>query len=125
MKAIITIIFLLIIHSCKFGQEIPFDSELWIEDGNEGGYPEKRELMLDDLLKNYHLKGKTYQEIQHLLGRDLSGNDDMDDRILQYNVITDFRWNIDPMYTKDLFIYFSKDSVVTGYKVKEWDRDVE
>lgn len=84
------------------------------------GYYDKREPMLDDLLANHHLKGKNIAQLRTLFGpNDLEVFEYDNQLIIQMNIVTDFKWNIDPQYTKDLFLYLNKDSVVTSFEVKE------
>lgn len=85
-----------------------------------GGYYDKREPILDDLLTNHNLKGKSIKQLRALLGPyDLEVNKCNRGLVIQMNIVTDFEWNIDPQYTKDLFLYLNKDSIVTSFEVNE------
>jgi hypothetical protein len=39
-----------------------------------------------------------------------------------YVINTDYGNDIDPVYRKTLTIYLNKDSIVTGFKIKEWKK---
>jgi len=36
--------------------------------------------------------------------------------------VTDYGWDIDPVYTKDLVFKLNKDSIVVDYKINEWKK---
>lgn len=96
-----------------------FNKADWNHTVVEGHY-DKRDPMLDDLLTNYHLKGKSLKQLRALLGSsDLMAYEAAGEIKIQMNIVTDYGWNIDPQYTKDLFLYLNKDSVVTSFNVKE------
>lgn len=100
---------------------IPFNKTGWNTKGGGSLYYTKREAMLDDLLKSYRLKGMNMTELNELFGaNDLEVFEYDHQLIIQMNIVTDHGWNIDPEYTKDLFLYLSKDSVVTSFEVKEY-----
>lgn len=84
------------------------------------GYFDKREPILEDLVTNYRLKGKSIKQLRTLLGPyDLEVREVDNKLTIQMNVVTDFGWDIDPVYTKDLYLYLNKDSVVTSFEIKE------
>lgn len=93
---------------------------------NKTGWNEKvdwdypnREVMLDDLIKNHQVKGLSYKQLENSIGLP----DSKEDFQLYYDIITDFGSDIDPVYTKSLLIKLNKDSVVSGFEVKEWKKD--
>ncbi|MBD1393082.1 hypothetical protein [Mucilaginibacter glaciei] len=92
-----------------------FDKNLWSERNDLGMYP-NRKSMLDDVVKNHKIKGQSYKQIIELLGKSTG----LEDNKLYYNIITDYGWDIDPIYAKDLIITFNRDSIATGFNVKEW-----
>jgi hypothetical protein len=76
--------------------------------------------MIDDLTKNYALKGKKYHEIVELLNIP-QGKGDNDLQIF-YDVDVDYGSDIDPVYSKTLCIQFDKDSIVEMFEVEEWKK---
>lgn len=74
--------------------------------------------MVNDLLENYHLKGKHYHEIIRLLG-DPDFNEKNE---FGYVIEEDFGWDIDPVYTKNLLISMNGDSTVSSVEVKAWKK---
>jgi hypothetical protein len=76
--------------------------------------------MIDDLIKNYELKGKKYHEIIELLDRP-QGKEDNDLQIF-YDIDVNYGRDIDPVYSKTLMFQFDKDSVVNMFKVEEWKK---
>lgn len=111
MKAYISIILLLTLCSCQQ----KFDKKLWDEQSSEGIHL-NRKSMLNDVVENHKIKGQSYNQIIEMLG-DSTG---LEDNKLYYNIITDYGWDIDPVYSKDLIITFNRDSIATGFDVKEW-----
>lgn len=84
------------------------------------GYFDRREPMLDDLLENHSLKGQSIGKLRKLFGsNDLEVYEYDHQLTIQMNIVTDYGWDIDPQYTKDLFLYLNQDSVVTSFEVKE------
>ena len=43
----------------------------------------------------------------------------VDSSAISYNIVAGYGTDIDPVYTKDLYLYQSKDSVIYSVKVKE------
>jgi outer membrane protein assembly factor BamE (lipoprotein component of BamABCDE complex) len=90
-----------------------FDRQKWsYGDGLE--YPQRNDLV-DDLVKNHHLKGLTYRQVIDSLGRPQS----RDTLILSYQIMDNsYEYNRKkPIHKKNLILYFSKDSVVTRIEV--------
>ena len=104
----------LILNSCQNEQK--FDKVKWAEEADLMTFP-NRKFMINDLIKNYHLKGKTYNEIIELLGQPQSNIDN--DQQVFYDVDIDYGTDIDPIYSKTLNLKFSKDSVVLKVDVVE------
>jgi hypothetical protein len=106
------VLFALVILSltaCK--RNIKFDSFNWNEgDGLTFGY---REIMVDDLLQNYKLKGLKYQQVIHLLHRPQQS-----DKTQMIYEIADVYKTGKPRYVKSLILSM-KDSVVTDAKIYE------
>jgi len=72
--------------------------------------------MLDDLINNHTLNGLTTQQLRGQLGKP----DFTESNELIYEVVVDYGWDIDPVYTKNLIFTISPDSLVTAYNIKEW-----
>jgi len=106
----------LTIFSCKEHQK--FDKGLWKK--KEDMFYSNRKFMIDDLVKNYQLKGKKYRDIVELLGAPESNLDST----LQifYEIDVDYGTDIDPVYSKSLVIIFDKDIVVKRFEVEIWKK---
>jgi len=96
--------------------DIKFDAEQWMKGHDPVFPPPERGHMVNDLIKNYHLRGLTYAQLVELLG----DPDAYDSSLIIYNIEIDFGSNIDPIYTKDLEFSLSSDSTVTSFKIEEW-----
>lgn len=46
----------------------------------------------------------------------------MNSNSLTYNIVLNYGDDIDPVYSKNLDIFFSKDSIITSYKITEWKK---
>ena len=114
---IATAIFL---FSCSHNsRQIKFDSDKWNEQ-TDPLFPSKyRPKMLTDLTSNYKLIGLNYIQIVQLLGIP----DDKDSSSMSYEITVDYGQDIDPVYIKTLEFTFSKDSIITSYKVREWKKE--
>ncbi|MVM37939.1 hypothetical protein GO730_10605 [Spirosoma sp. HMF3257] len=109
---------LLLSTLCSCQPQQPFDKNKWGEEGDLMDFP-NRKYMIDDLVTHYTLKGKTYKEIISLLGESNYSPDST--YSIAYRV--DIDWGAeDPVYSKDLVIYFSRDSLVQFYRLKEWKK---
>src|ERR1700722_14944575 len=109
---ILCIVLFAFIVSCK--QRMRFDKEKWsIQDDIDDAGP-YRDAMLDDLIQNHKLKGLTYKGLTDLLGKPL-----IEDSGVFYDIIV--HWDvIDPDYTKTIEFKFTKDSIVSDFKVEEF-----
>jgi hypothetical protein len=84
------------LFSCQTHQK--FDKVKWSKVGDLMTFPH-RESMFDDLINNYPLTGKTYNELIDLLGRP-QGKGDNDLEIF-YNIDIDYGSDIDPIFYKN------------------------
>jgi uncharacterized membrane protein len=105
----------LLLLSCD--HNIKFEKSGWLETDDPDGYA-NRENMLNDLISNHKLKGLKYSEIIDLLGPP-ENYENKNSNIISYNIVLDFGHDIDPVYTKDLDLEFSKDSIVQDFKLVE------
>lgn len=99
-------------------KQIKFDKNKWNEQADPLFPSSFRSQMLTDLTTSYKLKGLKYSELIELLGVP----DAKDSSSLSYKIMVDYERDIDPVYTKNLDFSFSKDSVVTSFKVNEWKK---
>lgn len=107
------------LSSCEGSKkQIKFDKNKWNEQTDQLFPPSYRSQMLTDLMTSYRLKGLKYSELIELLGVP----DAKDSSSLSYKIIVDYERDIDPVYTKELVFSFSKDSVITAFKVNEWKK---
>ena len=102
--------------SCS--NEEKFNKEKWNERTDPAFPPPYRKTMLKDLTTNHKLVGLKYSQLIELLGEPNFNNTNS----LAYKVIEDYGHDIDPVYTKNLDFTFSKDSVITSFKVDEWKK---
>jgi hypothetical protein len=116
--AIVTISSFVIIGCNDRNEDMKFEKNKWSAQTDPAFPPEYRPRMLTDLTQNYQLRGLKYSEVTNLLGIP----DSKDSNSLTYKIIVEYRADIDPVYTKDLHIYFSKDSIITSFDVKEWKK---
>jgi hypothetical protein len=93
-----------------------FDSVKW-KQYNEVDGPD-RDLMAEDLLKNYKLIGLSNRQMLQLLGAPANYTD----TTKTYYVLTEEYDSIDPVSGKNLIITFSKDSIITHAQIKEWHK---
>lgn len=104
----------ILLFSCnnyKRPDSIKFDRNEWSIENDGIMYP-NRDRMLDDLLKNYKLKGITYNQLIETLGAE----PDYDNI---YEIVVYYQYDIDPQYVKVLEFTFDKDSSVVDWKVIE------
>lgn len=114
----ILLCFSLVSFSCK--RDIRFEKSGWNQKGDLNSYP-NRERMLNDLMENYKIKGLKYSELVNLLGepeiettsKSISAN---------YNIVTDYGSDIDPVYVKTLVISLNIDSVAQSCTVLNWKK---
>ncbi|MFD0751817.1 outer membrane protein assembly factor BamE [Mucilaginibacter calamicampi] len=101
-----------------------FTRELW-HYGDGLDFPSRKNI-LDDLLANHKIVGLNHYQVVQLLGspqfRDTSVfkySYQIEDTGTKYNP------KKKPIYTKNLVLYFSKDSIVTKKEVTEKTREVK
>jgi hypothetical protein len=105
-----------VLQACN--TEIKFDKVKWDEQPDLAFTPPYRNKMLTDLTTNYKLKAMKYSEVVNLLG-----TPNFKDSIsFGYDIIIKYGSDIDPVYTKTLNFIFSKDSIITAFKVDEWKK---
>ena len=115
VKLIVILSFILLSFACN----TKFEKAGWMYQVDVGMYPNRKK-MLNDLTKNNKLKGLTYRELIEKIGPDENYKHGNDTTCIFYSIVTDFGWDIDPVYSKSLVFKFNKDSVVVGYKIEEW-----
>lgn len=109
---------ILIFISCK-QEQIKFNQSKW-NTRNDVDY-NHRELMIEDLSKNYLKPGIKLTETEKLLGRN-ELSDEKDSLQLQYEIYTDYGIDIDPVETKTLIVNFNSDSTLVNIRVDHWEK---
>lgn len=107
----------LMLFSCN-KKELKFDKSKWNEQTDPLFPSSYRLKMLNDLTSNYKLIGLKYSQLIGFLGVP----DNQDKSTSSYNIVIDYGSDIDLVYIKELDFIFSKDSVITSFKVHEWKR---
>ena len=105
----------LFISSCN--RSHTFDKKNWSEHTDLINYP-NRKYMLDDLLKNYELKGKSYTQIIELLGQPVIiplRTDTISE--LLYEIEMDFGKDKTFKHVKTLSLKFNSDKIVQDFKI--------
>lgn len=92
-----------------------FDKTKWGYREDAGQPSSYRKKMLKDLTTNYKLIGIKYSQLVNFLGEPNLN----DSTSLGYDIDIDFGHDIDPVYIKTLKFSFSKDSVITSFKIVE------
>jgi hypothetical protein len=111
----VTILLLFTLFSCQ--RKDKFDKHKWAKVEDLMTFP-FRKYMLDDLVQNQKLKGRTYHQLIELLG---PPQVKLDSALqVAYDIDVDYGSDIDPVYTKTLFIVFTNDTIVKSFEVKEW-----
>jgi hypothetical protein len=93
-----------------------FDKQEWNEQSDSAFPGEIRPKMLKDLTSNNKLVGLSCGELIKKIGIP----DYKNDSLIIYNIIIDYGGDTDPVYTKKLKFYYSKDSVIYSFKTVEW-----
>jgi hypothetical protein len=96
-----------------------FEKRGWTSGWDAGFPPPDRDKMLNDLLSNYTLTGMHCEDVIALLGPP----NHIESGAISYKIAVDYDSYIDPGYTKDLYLYQTKDSVIYLVKVKENGED--
>lgn len=107
---------LLIVLSCN-KKEIAFNKDSWNIKGDI--FYRNRAIMANDLLNNHLKSGMKYSQVICLLGNPENFQDIETNQIV-YEISTDYGNDIDPIRGKNLIINFSKDSLVTNFKIENW-----
>ena len=112
-----SVLFIVVFYSCQRTQK--FDKMKWAEVADLMTFP-NRKSMIDDLIKNFPLKGENYNNIVSLLGQPQFPIDST--MAIGYKIDEDYGGNIDPIYTQILLVYFDKDSTVKSVEIKKWKK---
>lgn len=112
------ILCLLIFLSCN-GSKMKFSKGAWNKQV-DGSYTERAKI-LDDLMANHLYKGMAYLEVLHLLGNP-ENRATSDPKELDYEIMTDYGWDIDPVRGAYLRINLSADSTIKNFKLIKWSR---
>ncbi len=107
-----------LMFSCSDNKQVKFDKNKWNERADPAFPPPYRSKMIQDLTTNHKLVGLKYSQLIELLGEPNFN----DSTSLVYTIIVDYGHDIDPVYTKNLDFTFSKDSILTSFKVDEWKK---
>ncbi|MGQ7944221.1 hypothetical protein [Flavobacterium sp. WC2509] len=114
------LVIILIFVSCKQEQEeIKFNQSRW-NTRNDIDY-NHRELMIEDLSKNYLKPGMKFTETERLLGKNQL-SEEKDSLQLRYEIYTDYGSDIAPIETKTLIVSFNSDSTLTSIRVDHWEK---
>lgn len=105
------------LSSCLSNQ-MRFNKVAWNTSDDPAFPPPNRDKMLNDLITNHKLTGLKYTQLIDTLGNP----DIRDEYKIGYRIIEDYGSDIDPVYSKDLVFYFSKDSIITSFKINEWKK---
>ncbi|WP_396188136.1 hypothetical protein [Flavobacterium sp.] len=104
--------------SCK-PEQTKFNQSHW-KTRNDLDY-NHRELMIEDLSKNYLKLGMKFRKVENLLGK----NDfvsEQDSLQLQYEIYVNYGSDIDPIETKTLIVNFDSDSTLTKTRIDHWKK---
>lgn len=110
------IVMVIFLTSCA--QNVEFEKTKWVEN-TDPIYPSAyRSKMLKDLTTNHKLIGLSYSQLIKYLG----DPDSKDTNIVVYRIAVDYGSDIDPVYSKNLQFSYSKDSIITSFKILEWKK---
>lgn len=122
MKKYVFLTISIFLFSCQAKDK--FSTKAWVEQSDFGKYP-NRKYIVDDLLKNHKLKGKSHSEIIDLLGEPMPRELDFRrNTTLLYPIDIKGGKNDELIYTKALWIKFGNDSMVHSFEVTEWKKPV-
>jgi hypothetical protein len=99
--------------------EKKFRKSEWTAKTDANFPPNERENMLSDLLSNHKLVGLKYADVIPLLGIP----DDIDSSSFSYEIEIVYGSDIDPVYRKDLYLFTTRDSIISSYEIKEWKKE--
>ncbi|MHA4807401.1 hypothetical protein ACX0G9_04825 [Flavitalea flava] len=118
MRYLFFILFSILLTSCNSNHK--FDKKGWAEQSDLLRFP-NRKYMIEDLLNNYQLKGKSYSQIAELLGQPvvtpLKFNNTSE---ILYGVEIEFGKDRTLNHTKTLSLKFNQDTIVQDFKIIEW-----
>ena len=114
-KLLLLIILPLILFSCR--REMKFDVIKW-NDFEDNATFEYRDAMLNDLLENYYLKGRSINEIEKIFGPINENNLMEEHNILYFEVLQKWR-GIDPYYTKYLNMRYKNNGIIDSVYITE------
>jgi hypothetical protein len=116
MKNRLPILLFAVLLSCGQGEK-RFDKSSWGE--RDDMFYANRESMVRDLMDNHLRIGMSYAELTELVGKPENyGN--MERNIVAYEIMVNYRRDIDPVEGKTLIIKLSEDSTVMEYNLKRW-----
>ncbi len=120
MNLIVLFLFSIMLFSCE--PEEKFEKDKWCFQGSAGTGYIHRNCMLKDVLQNHLVKGKNFLEVESLFCGETFIDSTKNGFTVYLNIITDYGFDIDPVYTKDIYVYFNKDSIIKNISVKEYKR---
>lgn len=115
-KSILLIIICSVLISCN--KEMKYDVNKWNENEENITF-ENRNAMLNDLLQNYHLKGRNINEMETIFGPIDEHNFSDEENRLVFEVLRKWR-GIDPIYTKYLNIRFNQKGIIDSVYITEF-----
>lgn len=115
---IVLFVLVVFVCSCNNEREEKFNKIKWDQPEDPAFPPSHRKNMLKDLTSNYKLTGIKYSQLIALLGEP----NFRDSSAIGYEVDVDYGRDIDPVYIKNLLFIFSKDSIITSFKIHEWKK---
>lgn len=110
--------FVILLSCNENNKQIKFSKNKWNEQTDPLFPSSYRPKMLTDVTTNHKLVGLKYSQLIDFLGIP----DVKDSSSLSYKIIVEYKQDVDPVYTKDLDFSFSKDSIITSFKVNEWNK---
>ena len=102
-----------IVAACRMGEK--FDKLRWNQVTDLMTFS-NREAMLDDLLKNHHLAGRSPTDIIVLLGQPQDWR--KEEGAMSYLVDVSYGTDIDPVYTKYLVVHFAGNTLVDTCRIE-------
>lgn len=119
-KIFFYILFLLFTTSC-FKKK--FDKKVWNSDSIDDIITyENRNEMLDDLLENYKLKGKSILEVENIMGKFDEHNFNDSTRTIEIQVLIKWR-GIEPYKYKNLILRYNKNKIIDSVYVTEYSAE--
>jgi outer membrane protein assembly factor BamE (lipoprotein component of BamABCDE complex) len=121
---LIVSLFCLLVFATACNRPQKFTRELWSY--GDGLDYSSRKFVIDDLMANHKIVGLNHYQVIQLLGSPQQR--DTLKFIYSYQIEdTGIKYNPkkEPVYTKNLLVYFSKDSIVTKTQISEKTRKVK